>query len=46
MVLTRTSETIPIAEGRMTLGMWQGIFVFEHRAAAHRRELSVAVIGE
>jgi len=46
MVLTRTSETIPIAAGRMTLGTWQGIFVFEHRAAAHRREISVAVIGE
>ena len=46
MVLTRTSETIPIAAGRMTLGTWQGIFLFEHRAAAHRREISVAVIGE
>jgi secondary thiamine-phosphate synthase enzyme len=45
MVLTRTSETIPIAEGRMTLGMWQGIFLFEHRAAAHHREISVSVIG-
>ncbi|MEO6786633.1 MAG: secondary thiamine-phosphate synthase enzyme YjbQ [Chthoniobacteraceae bacterium] len=46
MVLTRTSETIPIAAGRMTLGTWQGIFVFEHRAAAHQREISVSVIGE
>ena len=46
MVLTRTSETIPIAAGRMTLGTWQGIFVFEHRAAAHQREITVAVIGE
>ena len=46
MVLTRTSETIPIAAGRMTLGTWQGIFLFEHRAAAHQRELSVSVIGE
>ena len=46
MVLTRTSETIPIAAGRMTLGTWQGIFLFEHRAAAHRREISVSVIGE
>lgn len=46
MVLTRTSETIPIADGRMTLGTWQGIFVFEHRAAAHRRDISVSVIGE
>ncbi len=46
MVLTRTSETIPIADGRMTLGTWQGIFLFEHRAAAHTREVVVAVIGE
>ena len=46
MVLTRTSETVPIAAGRMTLGTWQGIFLFEHRAAAHQRELSVSVIGE
>jgi secondary thiamine-phosphate synthase enzyme len=46
MVLTRTSETIPIADGRMTLGTWQGIFLFEHRAAAHQREITVAVIGE
>ena len=46
MVLTRTSETIPIAAGRMTLGTWQGIFLFEHRAASHQREISVSVIGE
>jgi secondary thiamine-phosphate synthase enzyme len=46
MVLTRTSETIPVASGRMTLGTWQGIFLFEHRAAAHQREISVSVIGE
>src|ERR1044072_4490524 len=35
MVLTRTSEVIPIAEGRLTLGTWQGIFIFEHRRAPH-----------
>jgi len=46
MVLTRTSETIPIASGCMTLGTWQGIFLFEHRAAAHQREITVSVIGE
>jgi secondary thiamine-phosphate synthase enzyme len=45
MVLTRTSETIPIQNGRMTLGTWQGIFVFEHRRAPHRRSISVAVTG-
>jgi len=46
MVLTRTSEVIPIAEARLQLGTWQGIFVFEHRRAPHRRSLVVSVIGE
>jgi secondary thiamine-phosphate synthase enzyme len=46
MALTRTSEVIPIVEGRMTLGTWQGIFLFEHRRDPHRREIVVSVIGE
>ena len=45
MVLPRTSEVIPIAAGRMTLGTWQGIFVFEHRRAAHARTIVVSVVG-
>ncbi len=45
MALTRTSETIPIQNGRMTLGTWQGIFLFEHRSAPHQREISLTVIG-
>lgn len=45
MVLTRTSEVIPIVNGRMALGTWQGIFVFEHRRAPHRRTLVVSVVG-
>jgi secondary thiamine-phosphate synthase enzyme len=45
MVLTRTSEVIPILNGRMTLGTWQGIFVFEHRSMPHRRTLYVNVTG-
>ena len=45
MVLTRTSEVIPIAQGRMTLGTWQGIFLFEHRRAAHTRTIVVSVVG-
>ncbi len=45
MVLTRTSETVPIARGQMQLGTWQGIFVFEHRSAPHTRHLVVSVIG-
>jgi len=46
MVLTRTSETIPVISGRMQLGAWQGIFLFEHRRAAHRRKISITIIGE
>ncbi len=46
MVLTRTSETIPIVGGRLALGTWQGIFLFEHRRAPHRRAVVVAVVGE
>ena len=45
MVLTRTSETVPVAAGRMMLGTWQGIFVFEHRTMPHTRSLVVAVTG-
>ena len=39
MVLTRTSETIPFAEGRLLLGTWQGIFLWEHRRAPHVRRV-------
>ena len=46
MVLTRTSETVPIVDGGMQLGTWQGIFLFEHRRAAHRRRVFLTVIGE
>ena len=46
MVLTRTSETVPIADGNMQLGTWQGIFLFEHRRAPHRRNVFVTVIGD
>lgn len=46
MALTRTSEVIPILGGRMTLGTWQGVFLFEHRRAPHRREIAVSVVGE
>ena len=46
MALTRTSEVIPIINGRMTLGTWQGIFLFEHRRAPHQRQIAVSVVGE
>lgn len=46
MVLTRTSESIPISGSRLTLGTWQGIFLFEHRRAPHTRTIVVSVVGE
>jgi secondary thiamine-phosphate synthase enzyme len=46
MALTRTSETVPIIDGKMELGTWQGIFLFEHRRAPHRRKVSITIIGE
>ena len=46
MALTRTSEVIPVMDGGMTLGTWQGLFLFEHRRASHRREIVVSIVGE
>jgi secondary thiamine-phosphate synthase enzyme len=46
MALTRTSEVIPIAKGKLQLGTWQGIFLFEHRSAPHHRKVVVTIIGE
>lgn len=45
MVLTRTSEVIPVLHGRMALGTWQGVFLFEHRRAPHMRTIVVSVVG-
>ena len=44
--LTQTSIGIPLVKGRLALGTWQGIYVFEHRDAPHRREVLLQVIGE
>ncbi len=46
MVLTRSSEVIPIHSGNLTLGTWQGVFIFEHRRDSHSRKVSVTVMGE
>ncbi len=46
MALTRTSEVVPILQGQLALGTWQGIFLFEHRCAAHTRSIVVSVLGE
>jgi secondary thiamine-phosphate synthase enzyme len=45
MALTHTSENIPFAGGQLLLGTWQGIFLWEHRRAAHTRTLVVTVLG-
>lgn len=46
MALTRSSETIPISDGRLNLGTWQGIFLWEHRTLPHTREIIVHFMGE
>ena len=44
--LTCVNLSIPIAEARLTLGTWQGIYLWEHRRDPHRRRVSVHLIGE
>jgi secondary thiamine-phosphate synthase enzyme len=44
--LTQVQLTIPVADGRIALGTWQGIFLLEHRASAHRRGLVLTLIGD
>ena len=45
-VLTRTSEVLPIVSGRLALGTWQALYLWEHRSAPHRRRLQVTILGE
>ena len=44
--LLKTSEQVPVAEGDVALGTWQGLYVWEHRTGSHRREVLVHVLGE
>ncbi len=44
--ITRTSETVPVGSGRLLLGTWQGIYVWEHRNRPHKRSVIVHVAGE
>jgi secondary thiamine-phosphate synthase enzyme len=44
--LTKTSEVIPITEGRLALGTWQGVYLWEHRARPHQRRIVVHVSGD
>ena len=45
-VLTATSITLPVADGRLALGTWQGLYLYEHRHAGHARRLSVTIVGD
>jgi secondary thiamine-phosphate synthase enzyme len=45
-VLTQTHLSIPVADGRPVLGIWQGIYLWEHRTSPHRRELVLHLLGE
>jgi secondary thiamine-phosphate synthase enzyme len=44
--LTQTQLTIPVTDGRIQLGVWQGIFLLEHRATPHTRSLVLTLIGQ
>jgi secondary thiamine-phosphate synthase enzyme len=44
--LTKTSEVIPVSAGRLALGTWQALYLWEHRARPHTRRLVVHVVGE
>ena len=44
-ILTQSSLTLPLTEGRCTLGIWQGIYLWEHRHHPHRRQITVTVQG-
>jgi secondary thiamine-phosphate synthase enzyme len=44
--LTNVQLSVPVAAGRMLLGTWQGIYLFEHRRAPHRRQIALHLIGD
>lgn len=44
--LTQTQLSIPLLDGRLVLGTWQGIYLFEHRRAPHQREIVLHLLGE
>ena len=45
-ILTSNSLSVPVTAGRFDLGVWQGIYLWEHREAVHQRRLSLTVYGE
>ena len=44
--ITKTSEQIPISRGKLVLGTWQGLYLWEHRQRSHKRELVVHIMGD
>ncbi|MAH13355.1 MAG: hypothetical protein CMO33_06390 [Verrucomicrobia bacterium] len=46
MALTRTTEVIPFSNGKLTLGTWQGIFLWEHRVQPHNRRIVLSMQGD
>ena len=44
--LTSTSETVPVVNGNLSLGTWQGIYIWEHRDQTHNRKIMVSMVGE
>jgi len=44
--LTQTQLSIPVVRGRMALGIWQGLYVFEHRSSSHRRRIVLHLLGD
>jgi len=44
--LTSTSETVPVINGKLSLGTWQGIYLWEHRDQKHNRKVMVSMVGE
>ena len=44
--LTSTSEAVPVLNGKLSLGTWQGIYLWEHRAQSHNRIVMISIVGE
>lgn len=45
-ILTQSSLSIPVQKGKCDLGMWQGIFLWEHRTSAFKRNIAITIMGE
>ena len=45
-ILTKTELTLPVRNGRLALGTWQGLYLYEHRTRAHRRQVLLTISGE